>query len=158
MANDTVVVIDVDVPVEPLDERVASEPLELLPGRERRRIDHPIEEQHPVEVVELVLDDTGRGKLELVRDRVAGGAHAFDGHLGQSFDRFLTIIDENRDTLDLDAARKTAAAVVREEIAHHQHKPHPALAKAEPEAESKLAKDFPPDSVLSVMHADPETI
>lgn len=44
-------------------------------------------------------------------------------------------------TIDLDAARKTASALVREEAAR-QPKTHPALARAEPEQESRLAKDF----------------
>ena len=30
--------------------------LELLPGGERSRVRHPVDEQHPVEVVDLVLE------------------------------------------------------------------------------------------------------
>ena len=42
------------------DERIAVVALELLPGRERGRVADAVEEQHAVEVVELVLEGAGR--------------------------------------------------------------------------------------------------
>ena len=69
------------------------EALELLPGRERRRVLHPVEEQHAVEVVALVLERAGgEAPLDLVvgaRRRGRGsargrsrGAHTSPRRLG----------------------------------------------------------------------------
>ena len=65
-------------PADPLDEGVAVEALELLPGAQRRRIADAVEEEDAVEMVDLVLERPGRETtLDLVdgrrrRDRGSG--------------------------------------------------------------------------------------
>src|SRR5918995_6081540 len=87
----------------PRDERVAVVARELLPGREGARVAYPVEEQHPVEVVELVLEGAGGQALArlLALGAVAVEPSHADAHVAldlaaQVRDRQAALVDRRR--------------------------------------------------------------
>src|SRR5258705_5012513 len=59
----------------PREPRLAVETVELLPGHERARVVHAIEEQDPIQVVDLVLE---RSRAEPLEGVLAGFAVAVE--------------------------------------------------------------------------------
>ena len=84
------------------DEGVAVEALELLPRRQRRGVDDPVEEQPPVEVVALVLERAGgEAPLDLVV-LVAVAVEVADAHVDVAEDVAAQVGHRQAALVDLD--------------------------------------------------------